>query len=172
MQLAQLFSRQKRAARKADKQAGASLYQSVLKGALGENVYISGIGIDTFEGRFEQVALHGALMMRALREQGRMAVAEYLNEEIFAGLDHAYRQTGVGDSSISRKVRKLGERFYGLARGLDQALNDPQDKGLKAFIVRNGLAPDAQDRMVSYLRNANNELSTLEEVSKIEWPTP
>jgi len=172
MQLIQLFSRQKRAARKADKQAGASLYQSVLRGALDEAIYVSGIGVDTFEGRFEQVALHGALVMRALREKDRMGVAECLNGEIFAGFDHAYRQTGVGDSSISRKVRKLGERFFGLARGLDQALDAFEDGELEAFVVRNGLAPEAQEKMVNYLRSANKELSTLEELSKIEWPEP
>jgi len=172
MQLTQLFSRRKRAARKADKQVGASLYQSVLKGALDEGIYLSGIGADTFEGRFEQVALHGALMMRALRERGLMPVAECLGEEIFAGFDHAYRQTGVGDSSISRKVRKLGERFYGLARGLDRGLDGTEDTDLEAFVARNGLAADARARMVSYLRSANKELSTLEELSKIEWPEP
>lgn len=172
MQLLELFSRQKRAARKAEKRTGANLYQSVLKGALDEAIYLSGIGVDTFEGRFEQVALHGALMMRALREQGRMGVAECLNEEIFAGFDHAYRQTGVGDSSISRKVRKLGERFYGLARGLDQALDDLEDRGLEAFVARNGLALDAQEAMARYLRRAHMDLSTLDELSKIKWPAP
>ena len=172
MQLPMIFSHKKRAARRADRQAGATLYQCVLKGALDETIYLSGLGVDTFQGRFEQVALHGALVMRALREREQMGVARCLNEEIFAGFDHAYRQTGVGDSSISRKVRKLGERFYGLARGLDKALDDPKNKELEAFITRNGLAFGEHTRMISYLRSANKDLSTLAEVSKVEWPLP
>lgn len=172
MRITQLFSSRKRSERQAAKQAGATLYQSVLKGALAEDLYRSGIGEDTFEGRFEQMALHGALMMRALRARDMPEVSQVLYEEIFAGFDHAYRQTGVGDSSISRKVRKLGEHFYGLARGLDQGLESQEDAALERFVARNGLAREVPDLMVSYLRRADKVLSQDKELSKIEWPTP
>ena len=90
-------------------------------------LYENGLARDTFDGRFEQVALHGALVLRALRLRGEKKQAEALVKVIFSGFDHAYRETGVGDSSISRKVRRLGERFYGLARGMNNALQSQNE---------------------------------------------
>lgn len=166
MQLTQLFSSKKRVL----KEKGKALYKTLLAGALNADLYEAGIGEDTFEGRFEQVALHGALLMRALRECDQRDVSEALYEEIFAGLDHAYRETGVGDSSISRKVRKLGERFYGMARGLDSALEDQTDADLAAFVARNGLSAGKPAALVSYLRSAHKGLSQADDIFEVNWP--
>ena len=146
------------------------LYGRVLAGALAAPLYQNGLAKDTFDGRFEQVALHGSLVMIALRTRKAKGVAEALLDEIFDGFDYAYRETGVGDSSISRKVRKLGERFYGLARGLEKALQAPTDDDLLAFVSRNDLADNKADKLVSYLRSANKRLSQLKDLSEVDWP--
>lgn len=174
MQLKQLFSGKKREEeRRAD-----ALYRFVLDGALRPSLYEHGVAADTFDGRFEQVALHGALLMRHLRrleEPGRV-LAQKLYEKIFSGFDHAYRETGVGDSSISRKVRGLGERFFGLARGLDQALDEDQEESqsLTAFIDRNQLGADKSEDLVFYLRCADKGLSQQvkapDGLENMSWP--
>lgn len=167
MQFRDMFSPQKRL----ESQAARDLYDLVLAGALNPVLYEKGLAVDTFQGRFEQAALHGALMLRALRIRGQQRVSKALYEAIFAGFDHAYRETGVGDSSISRKMRKLGEQFYGLARGLDQALESHDNEALRAFVVRNGLQNNEKDHLVSYLRSADEGLSGIEELIQTKWPS-
>lgn len=166
MQLLPLFSSKKRVIKRRAKE----LYANVLKGALHPQLYENVLAEDTFDGRFEQVALHGALILRVLRAREEMDTAKALVDAIFAGLDHAYRETGVGDSSISRKVRKLGERFYGLARGLDQALKAGDAHSLDAFVSRNGLGQTEKDRLVCYLRRADKALSDEKELTMAIWP--
>jgi len=166
MQFMDMFSSQKRI----EKRAAKKIYDNLLNQALNPQLYQAELAQDTFQGRFEQVALHGALVMRVLRDRGQTALASAVSEAIFAGLDHAYRETGVGDSSISRKVRKLGEQFYGLAQGLDQGLESNEDAALSDFIARNGLAIDQEDRLLGYLRRADKGLSQVKELSDVVWP--
>ena len=92
------------------------------------------------------------------------------SDAVFAGLDHAHRQRGAGDSSISRKVRKSGEAFYGLARGLDQGFSDNTDKTMLAFIARNALAKGREQALVSYLRRADKALRQVDELDAVIWP--
>lgn len=158
--------------RRTERTIAGQLYDVLLSGALNRELYEKGLAKDTFQGRFEQVALHGTLMMRALRERGDHGVSRALSDAIFAGFDHAYRETGVGDSSISRKVRKLGEQFYGLARGLDQALDSDDQTVLQAFATRNGLENDNGEKLIAYLRCANKRLSGTVDLLKAEWPKP
>lgn len=166
MQFMDMFSSRKRL----EKRAAKKIYDNLLNQALKPELYETGLAQDTFQGRFEQVALHGALVLRALRERGETRLASAVSEAIFAGLDHAYRETGVGDSSISRKVRKLGEQFYGLANGLDKALESHENLDLHAFITRNGLAIDQEEQLLGYLRSAHKGLSQVKEVAAMIWP--
>ena len=158
------------ARKRQDKVTIRALYDHVLAGALDPVLYESGAADDTFDGRFEQVALHGALVLRALRKAGRQNQAKALVDVLFSGFDHAYRETGVGDSSISRKVRKLGERFYGLARGLNEALEEENQQALVGFLARNSLADQAQERLANYLSNADKALRENQDVFHAKWP--
>lgn len=163
--LARMFARKHQ-----DKVTIRALYDHILKGALAAELYESGAAKDTFDGRFEQVALHGALVLRALRKAGETKQAKALVDTIFSGFDHAYRETGVGDSSISRKVRKLGERFYGLARNLNEALEQENQHALTEFLERNNLAERAQQRFANYLRRADKALRENQDVFHADWP--
>ena len=166
MQFLTKFSSQRRANRR----IAGQLYDTVLKQALNVDLYNKGLGVDTFEGRFEQLALHGALMLRILRERGERGLAKALSDAIFAGFDHAHRERGAGDSSISRKVRKSGEAFYGLARGLDKGFEETEDKTMLAFVVRNGLAKENEKVLVSYLRRADKALRQVDRLESVVWP--
>lgn len=173
MQLKNIFS-----SKRARKQRAKALHECMLAGALAPALYESGLALDTFDGRFEMAALHGALMMRHLREiepDGK-ELAQDLYEAIFDGFDYSYRETGVGDSSISRKVRGLGERFFGLARNLDMALESNSDEGLESFVTRNGLGGQAPGALIGYLQSTDKMLARLDgEVqnpAQIKWPSP
>lgn len=174
MQLMSLFSGRKRAL----KMQAKALHEAILAGALRRELYEKGMAVDTFDGRFEAASLHGALIMRHLRETGETGkdLAQALYEVLFAGFDHSYRETGVGDSSISRKVRALGERFFGLARGLDSALESANPEDMAQFVERNGLGAGANEALIAYLYKADKSLKALgeqlHEAVNIEWPDP
>ena len=68
------------------------------------------------EGRFELYTLHVVLLLRpaaAGRASRRREAAQALFDTYVSALDDALREMGVGDLSVGKKMRKLGEAFYG-----------------------------------------------------------
>ena len=153
-----------------------SLHADLKARALHPDLYLAGIAEDSLNGRFEQVSIHSAMIMRHLRDQGEEGrqVSQMLYEEVFSGFDYGLRETGVGDSGISRKVRKLGEHFFGLARGLDAGFAGEAPDALEGFATRNGLGHQDIGRFVSYLLRINEILlvESPEIISQgaINWP--
>ncbi|MEL6664433.1 MAG: ubiquinol-cytochrome C chaperone family protein, partial [Pseudomonadota bacterium] len=98
-------------------EAAKRLADAVFAGARQPGLFLKGYARDDFDGRFQMAALHGGLVMRRLKVLGgeALVVSEKLGEALFDRFDYAYREEGVGDASIARKVRKLGERYFGLA---------------------------------------------------------
>lgn len=172
MQFRNLFSSRKRALRT----AARALHASIKTQALRPELYLAGLAEDSLNGRFEQVAVHSAMVMRHLRDQGEegRTLAQLLYEEVFSGFDYSLRETGVGDTSISRKVRKLGEHFFGLARGIDAAFGDETDAALLDFANRNALGHQDVVRFVAYLRDVEDILlvksPNIISESAIVWP--
>ena len=102
--------------------------------------FLRGWTPDTIYGRFHMVTLVATLVMRRFREVGSdgKALSKAFSEMLFSDFDHALREHGVGDSSIARRIRKMGEEFYGLAAAVDEALEQGgPDKHLAAIIQRN-----------------------------------
>jgi cytochrome b pre-mRNA-processing protein 3 len=101
---------------------------------------------DTVEGRFELYSLHVALLLRRLKGQGEQAAetAQGLFNAYVQALDDALREMGVGDLSVGKKMRKLGEAFYGRVKNYDEALAALPDKApLSAIIGRTILMGDS-----------------------------
>ena len=102
--------------------------------------YLRGWTPDTIYGRFHMVSLVATLVMRRFRDAGRegQALSKAYAELLFSDFDHSLREHGVGDSSIARRIRKMGEEFYGLAKAVDEALEQGgPDKHLSEVIQRN-----------------------------------
>jgi len=174
MGLLDVFSFEKRERRK----IATVLRDSTLAAARDPHPYQMGWADDTLDGRFEQVAIHSALLMRRLREEGARgrALAEEFMDQIFSNLDYGLRETGVGDASISRKVRGLGERLYGIARGLDAAFETGDEKGIADFVERNGFASKDVEGFAGHLRHIEVKLAgqTGADLLKgvVVWPKP
>ncbi|MEO0983182.1 MAG: ubiquinol-cytochrome C chaperone family protein [Pseudomonadota bacterium] len=146
--------------RKEASKTAEDAYKSVMAASLAPVLYQERVAQDTIEGRFSMTALHGALAMRRLRtagEPGRVLAAA-LQKRLFSGFDYALRETGVGDSSIARKARRLGEEFYGLARAIDSALSDETDDGLARALERNGLGGGRSRDLALYVRSCADAL--------------
>ncbi len=120
-----------------DKEAARRWRDAVTSEARLPEPYLKGWVTDTIYGRFNMVALVATLAMRRLRAEGRegQALSKAFAELLFSDFDHALRENGVGDSSIARRIRKMGEEFYGLASAIDAALElgGPQQEVAKVI---------------------------------------
>lgn len=138
------------------------LYNMMMERALQPALYETGLAEDSFDGRFEAVTLHSALIMRNLRQHGEEGqhLANDLYKKVFNGFDHALRERGAGDSSIARKIRGLGERFFGLARAIDGALaEDDPEEPLKGVLVKNAIGGGLPAKLAKYLLELDHLLA-------------
>src|ERR1700759_4710076 len=103
--------------------AGRRLYEAGAPRARQLAFYAAMGAPDTVEGRFELYSLHVALLLRRLKGQGPQAqeTAQGLFDAYVKSLDDALRDMGVGDLSMGKKMRKLGEAFYGRVKNYDEA---------------------------------------------------
>jgi len=169
--LSNLFSKS------SDKTSADALYDSVMRAALNDRLYLDGLASDTFDGRFEAVTLLSAVVLRNLRAHGQSgkALADKLYRKVFDGFDHALRERGAGDSSTARKVRAYGERYFGLARAVDTAF-DAADSitELGQVLTRNGVGGGETQRFALFLESCDKNLSSqsLEDfrTGQLNWP--
>jgi cytochrome b pre-mRNA-processing protein 3 len=117
----------------------AALYERVATASRRPDLYLR-LGVpDTMEGRFEALALHMVLALRALRRLPAPAdeVAKDLTDALFRDLDASLREMGVGDTAVPKRMKKLAEAFYGRAQAYDAPLETRNAPGLAAALGRN-----------------------------------
>jgi cytochrome b pre-mRNA-processing protein 3 len=141
-----------------------ALYGAIVAQARRPAFYVAYEAPDTAEGRFDMVVLHLALVCRRLgRETGAgEAPARDLSQQVFdmfcADMDHNLREMSVGDLTVPKKMRRLGEAFYGRLEVYDRALAATGEEELAAALARNVLgagAPAAPARrFAAYVREA------------------
>jgi cytochrome b pre-mRNA-processing protein 3 len=121
------------------REAGRALYTRAVEQSRTPALYADLGAPDTAEGRFEIYSLHVVMLLDRLRGQGGEAteVSQSLFDTYVKSLDHALREMGVGDLSVGRKMRKLGEAFYGRCKSYDTAFAALPDAGpLEALLTR------------------------------------
>ena len=134
----------------ATSQTGKALFEAVRRRSRNPELFGDTRIPDTVEGRFESLVLHAALVMRRLRVEGEAGevAAQHLFDVLFDDMDAALRELGVGDLIVGKRIRKMGEAFYGRARAYDAAIASENDAELEETIARNLLvdsAPSAAD---------------------------
>lgn len=159
--------------------AGRALYASVVAQARTPALYVD-LGVpDTPEGRFELYSLHVYLILERLKDQGAQAadVGQALFDTYVSSLDHALRELGVGDLSVGKRMRKLGEAFYGRIQSYEQALAAlPDTEPLEALITRTayaGVEAAKAPALAAYVTGQRAALAALPlerfYVGEIEW---
>ncbi len=123
-------------------QAGAALYEAAARQARTPAFYADLGAPDTVEGRFELYSLHVILLLDRLRGAGPQAAeaSQALFDRYLRALDDALREMGVGDLSVGKKMRKLGEAFYGRAKAYQTTLAADDGAELQALIGRTVMA--------------------------------
>ena len=145
--------------------AGRALYARAVEQSREPALYVDLGAPDTVEGRFEVYSLHVVLLLDRLRGHGEAAaeVSQALFDTYLRDLDSALREMGVGDLSVGRKMRKLGEAFYGRGKAYEAAFQALPDEGaLQALLTRTVYADiDASSapRLAAYLLRQRSALA-------------
>jgi cytochrome b pre-mRNA-processing protein 3 len=113
---------------------------------------------DTVNGRFELLNVHVVLVVgRLMREDAGKEAAQALFDRFCADMDGNLREMGVGDLSVPKHMKRVGEAFYGTAQAYEAALADEDEAALVAALDRNiygGSGGDAVPRLAAYIRSA------------------
>lgn len=94
---------------------------------------------DTQDGRLELLQLHVILLLRRLQRGGAegQALGQALFDVFFRDLDRSLREGGVGDISVGKWVKKIGQQFYARATALEPALESDDAPALEEAVVAN-----------------------------------
>jgi cytochrome b pre-mRNA-processing protein 3 len=118
---------------------GRALYARAVEQSRSAALYADYGAPDTVEGRFEIYTLHVVLLLERLRGHGDQAAetSQSLFDTYVKALDHALRELGVGDLSVGKKMRRLGEAFYGRGKSYASAFAAlPATAELEALLTR------------------------------------
>jgi cytochrome b pre-mRNA-processing protein 3 len=147
--------------------AGQALYAAAAAQARSPALYRDLGAPDTIEGRFELYLVHVAALVNRLRGEGPRAreTNQVLFDAFLKGLDDALREMGVGDLSVGKKMRRLGEAFYGRAKGYAAALDEAADPHDLPSLIGRTVFAEAADPAVAaaplaaYVRRLAHDLA-------------
>ena len=159
---------------------GEALYAATVAQARSPALYTTLAAPDTPNGRFEVYTLHVLLVLERLRAIGAPAAAtsQAYFDAYIGGLDNGLRELAVGDLSVGKTMRRLGEAFYGRGKALDGAIAALPDRApLDALLGRTvfgGAAAANAARLGDYLLRAREALAAAPAASllagEISWP--
>jgi cytochrome b pre-mRNA-processing protein 3 len=162
--------------------AGRALYARTVTQSRAPALYAELGAPDTVEGRFELYSLHVYLLLERLKGQGDAAAetAQSLFDTYLSALDNSLREMGVGDLSVGKKMRKLGEAFYGRVGSYEDALAGlPDTAPLEALLARTvyeGADAAAAPRLAAYVVRQREALKgqSLDRLNAgdVEWAAP
>lgn len=118
--------------------AALEAYRSIVAQSRQPRFYADWGVPDTVTGRFDMISLHMALTLHRLK--GVAAASEFtqaLVDVFFRDMDHSIRELGVTDLGVPRKVKTMGNVFYGLARTLGEALDTGKVAEVETVLLRN-----------------------------------
>ena len=120
---------------------------------------------DTVEGRFDMIVLHLVLVLRRLRgqAQGLDPLGQQIFDRFCRDMDGNFREMGVGDLAVPRKMRQVAEAFYGRAGAYEEALaGSANPAALTEVIFRNVYggtgSPAGAERLAGYVRESVRSL--------------
>jgi len=122
---------------------------------------------DTVESRLAMIVLHLALLLRRLEDASGEARAfgQGLFDAFCRDMDHNLREMGVGDLAVPRRMRRIGEEFYGQSAAYGAAVARGEWKRLQDALARNvygAESPAGAPRLALYVREAWAHLADLD----------
>jgi cytochrome b pre-mRNA-processing protein 3 len=95
------------------KQAATRLHAALAAQARAP-VFYAKLGVpDTVDGRFDLVVLHAFLVLEGTGKASLKDLSQALSNMLFVGFDEGLRDLGAGDMGMGRRMKQLGDAFYG-----------------------------------------------------------
>jgi cytochrome b pre-mRNA-processing protein 3 len=122
-----------------DPEAVLAVYRAIVAQSR-QPVFYAQWGVpDTVTGRFDVLSLHMGLVFRRLGGSGKPAsdFAQALFDLFFKDMDRNLREMGAGDLAVPKKIRNMGNLFYGLTTKLNEAMERGDRAEVEAVLRRN-----------------------------------
>ncbi len=142
------------------KQAAYRLYAVIVDQSRRPAFYVHAGVPDSFDGRFDMVAVHLFLVLYRLRNEGPKgtALAQELTDAMAADMDRNLRELGVGDLAVPRKMQTIAAALRGRVQAYDKGMDAGEDSALIEALRRNlfgtvgGGRPEDAAIMAAYMR--------------------
>ena len=163
------------------KAAGAKLYACAVGQARSAGFYRDFGVRDSMEGRFELFSLHVIFLIERLKGQGDAAAetSQAVFDAYVKGLDDAFREIGVADTSVGKKMKKLAGAFYGRLKAYDEAVASPDRAAVSEFLARTAFEERGEGdvaALAAYVAKTREALAEqpLEALLQgdVTWPNP
>lgn len=146
-------------------------------------IFYTDFGVpDTVDGRFDLIVAHAVLLFRRLAGEGKevAAFSQAVFDLFFHDMDASLREMGVSDVGVPKKIKVMGEAFFGRADAYGPHLDNEDAAGLAQALSRNifpdGADPLAERALAHYMIAADKSLAAEEtaELMKgvVNWPDP
>jgi cytochrome b pre-mRNA-processing protein 3 len=142
-----------------------ALYGMIVAQARSRTFYL-GYGVpDTVSARLDMIVLHLVLLLRQL--PGVNGAASPTGQQLFdrfcQDIDDNFREMGVGDLTVPKKMQQVAEAFYGRAKAYEAALGGDDPAELEAAVARNVFGATEPTvgarRLAAYMREASRRLA-------------
>ena len=135
---------------------------------------------DTVNGRLEMIMLHAVLILQRLEREPApvRALGQGIFDRFCRDMDESMREMGVGDLTVPRKMRRIGQAFYGRLATYRAALGAADEVPLAAALRRNVFAEASAgagvDLLAAYVREAVRGLASQNgfERAQLAFPDP
>jgi cytochrome b pre-mRNA-processing protein 3 len=144
---------------------------------------------DTVDGRLDMLMLHLVLLLRRLN-RGRIGIepdtvvatpdGRQLFDSFCRDIDANFREMGVGDLTVPKRMRRVAEAFYGRTRAYESALQADGTAALEAAIARNVFGTPEPTlgarRLAAYMQQTSRRLDAQStaalERAELDFPHP
>lgn len=160
-----------------------TVYRAIVAQARQPDLYRR-LGVpDTVEGRLEMIFLHSVLVFHRARREDESGneLAQKVFDVFVADMDRSLREMGIGDLGVPKRMKRIGQSFYGRADAYGGPISTADRQGLAAALQRN-LFPEADEDPAAFVRLAGYVLAaadalgeqTFERISagEIAFPEP
>jgi cytochrome b pre-mRNA-processing protein 3 len=126
--------------------------QAVFEASRTPGFYID-LGVpDTFDGRFEALALHLHLLLVRLRREGETGAAfsQGVFDVVTGHFDEALREIGVGDMSVGKRAKAMTRGLYGRLSAYNAGFNADTAAEMRDALRRNlyGTVEEAREEWI------------------------
>ncbi|MCH9853125.1 MAG: ubiquinol-cytochrome C chaperone [Alphaproteobacteria bacterium] len=117
------------------------LYSSIVAQARKQKIFSDWGVPDTPDGRFDSLVLHMVMVLYRLSHCDDSDVHRQFGKELIEvmieDLDHNFRELGVGDLAVGKRIKGMLKAFYGRMENYGQAFESQDEALLEQVVVRN-----------------------------------